>query len=73
MPVWKSTALDDGPSSAVTEPIIQPSSFSPEINDDDLDMLMNNNRKRYEIPAFQFKLTANKSYGSTDVGTISDH
>jgi hypothetical protein len=25
-----------------------------------------------EIPAFEFKLTANKSYGSTGVGTISD-
>jgi hypothetical protein len=25
-----------------------------------------------EIPAFEFKLTANKSHDSTDVGTVSD-
>jgi hypothetical protein len=40
MPVVKSAALDAGPSSEVAEPITLQSSFSPEINDDDLDMPM---------------------------------
>jgi hypothetical protein len=40
MPVVKSPVLDAGPSSEVVDPITQQPTFSSEISDDDLDLLM---------------------------------
>jgi hypothetical protein len=68
MPALKSTALDAGSTSAVSEPIIQPSSFAPEINDDDLDMLMNIIEKGNNISKTVEAAMLNKQHsGKTNV------